>query len=191
MRHHHWLYGSLSYWPQPINGLNQCKTKQISPATPDLISIIHCPRLMVWPHNTAIVIFVTNQYSSNWSFFNWAQQHWASSSRGLFASFPLKLSCYEYSSPRLQVSHRVPLSLACRHQDRGKLCRAGAGSSSQSEIRTRVTWLLSSNERARRRRPNPSPYAAHRLNCSYFGLHGRNFWYINNVVDDLSGDYYK
>ena len=72
---------------------------------------------MVWPHNTAIVIFVPNQYSSKWSFFNWAQQLWQRAPAGVFSPhFHWNWVVMNILRPGSEVSHREPLSLTCRHQ---------------------------------------------------------------------------
>ena len=88
MRHHHWLYGSPSYWPRPINGLYQCKTKQISPATPDLISIIHL--IVSWCDlitPLSSYLFPINIHRIGAFSIEPSSQHWAGSS--LAGSFRL------------------------------------------------------------------------------------------------------
>ena len=192
MRHHHWLYGSPSYWPRPINGLYQCKTKQISPATPDLISIIHL--IVSWCDlitPLSSYLFPINIHRIGAFSIEPSSQHWAGSS--LAGSFRLisneieLLWIFFASTPGFPQS-AIKLNMSAAPRQAGGNY---ADTVDQWEASIRVTWLLSSNERARRRRANHRSYTAHRLNCSYFGVHGRNFWYINNVVDDPSGDYYK
>ena len=98
----------------------------------------------------------------------------------LFASFPLKLSCYEYSNDLSWVGWSFPQRhINVSHRQLGKLT-----------FRRCVPpqWT---NQSLRRQTANQRGYSARRLNCSYFGLLGWNFWYINNVVDDPSVDYYK
>lgn len=115
MRHHHWLYG---YWPQPINGLYQCKTKQISPATPDLISIIHqgswCD--LITPRSS--YLFPINIHRSGAFSIEPSSSEQRAPARVFSPHFHWNWVVMNILRPGSEVSHRVPLSLTCRHSAR-------------------------------------------------------------------------
>ena len=119
----------------------------------------------------------TEQTIEFWKIFNWAG--WVAwLVAHLFASFPLKLSCYEYSDSQLgDGSHRVKLS-----------SQPGPLPTSPTASSPRPCRPIRGGGGGQ---PMRDDYSVGRLNCSYFGVLGRNFWYINNVVDDPSVDYYK
>ena len=175
--------GILSFWPSRFSPCRLQWRSRLWPHKKQWLQDQRAIESYLFPIN--IHRIGRNHRANDWVLKN-IQLSWRGclAGRPSFRHISLELSCYEYSDSQLgDGSHRVKLTL---HADPASPDQPLPTPSTASSPRPCRPIRGSGGGQ-----PMREDYSVGRLNCSYFGVPGWNFWYINNVVDDPSVDYYK
>ena len=178
--------GILSFWPSRFSPCRLQWRTRLWPHKKQWLQDQRAIESYLFPIN--IHRIGRNQRANDWVLKN-IQLSWLGclAGRPSFRLISLKLSCYEYSDSQLGDGGwwfpPSQINFTCRHSQPARPLPTPSTASSPRPCRPMRDGGGS--------QPMRDDYSVGRLNCSYFGVPGWNFWYINNVVDDPSVDYYK